>query len=319
MQPASELVRMPILLSFAIVYLVWGSTYLGIRIAVETMPPFFLTAVRFLVAGTVLLLYAWCRGITFPTLKQWKSSMIIGLCLSVLGNGLVVFAEQRIPSSIAALLIPSVAIWLTIFAWLFVEREAPSSNTLKGLFFGCIGVLMLSYHSLTDSALQAQPIDIAAMLLATFAWAVGTVYTRNADLPSSPVMMSAAQMFCGGIQLVGLSLLNGEWQTLDPSKWSTNSLWALAYLIVFGSIAAFSAYMYLAKRVPPQILGSYAFVNPIIALFLGAWLYQEPLSATALLSAACILLGVVYLLLGKSPTTSKRRLSLFRTQRPARS
>ena len=280
-----------IIAAFAAVYLIWGSTYLGIRIAVETMPPFLLSSIRFFSAGAILYILARFLGAPRPELKHWRAALIIGLGLSVRGNGLVVFAEKRLPSSIAALFIPSVPLWLLVFDWLWGSGKRPTWRAWTAVFMGFTGVGLLVSDSLSLSGYQIRILDVLAMLAATIAWAAGSIYSRHAKLPSSNLLVTGMQMLCGSFILFCVSLLLRE--PLQPQTWSADSILALAYLIVFGSLVAFTAYTFLLRNVEPSIVGTYAFVNPVIAMLLGSLLYAEPVSHTILLSALLIVGSVI--------------------------
>jgi drug/metabolite transporter (DMT)-like permease len=280
-----------ICLAFAAVYLIWGSTYLAIRIAVATMPPFLLSGLRFLTAGSILYIAARTLGAPRPRLKEWSAALFIGLSLTVMGNGFVVFAEKRLPSSIAALFIPVVPLWLLIFDWLWGAKIRPTWRAWCSVAMGFAGVGLLVADSFSLKGYNIRALDISAMLVATMAWAAGSIFSRYAKLPSSTLLVTGMQMLCGTVILFTLSFISGE--KIQPELWSEDSYYALAYLIIFGSLVAFTAYTFLLRNVHPSLVGTYAFVNPVIAMLLGSFLYGEPVSHTILLSALLIIGAVV--------------------------
>jgi len=302
--------KLIILASFTAIYLIWGSTYLAIRVGLETMPPFSMAAVRFLCAGVILYVLGRVSGAPAPTWQNWRSAAVIGIALTTLGNGLVVFAEQRVPSAFAALLIPLVSMWLTLFGWWSGEGIRPSRWALSGIALGLAGVGLLSAHSLSSDLLDVRLLDVSMLVFATLAWAYGTVYARQASgrglVSSSSVLSTGMQMLCGTLFLIALAWATGEGARIDPDAWSVRSFAALAYMIVFGSIVAFSAYTYLLQRIQPSVLGTYSFVNPLIAMLLGWAMYDEPIGGDTLIAACLILMGVACVLYGNARAARKR-------------
>lgn len=277
-------------LALAAVYLIWGSTYLGIRFALEGgIPPFLLGSTRFLVAGGVL--YAWLRwhGHAAPTRVQWRHLAVMGLLLLALGNGMVNVAEQSVSSGIAAVAVASAPIWMGVFARL--RGEHPTRAEWVGIGIGFCGVLWLNADALRAGAGWG----MLALLVAAVAWSFGSIWSRGRDLPS-PFMTAAGQMLCGGAIMVVLALLTGERVSAVPTA---KALAAWGYLVVFGSLIAFSAYIWLLRQVRPVLAGSYAYVNPVIAVLLGAWLAQERTTATELGAMAVILAGVAVITLAR--------------------
>jgi len=265
-----------IIAAFAAVYIIWGSTYLGIKYAIETLPPFTMAGVRFLVAGGLLYGWAWIQKTPAPTLTQWKNSTIIGALLLLIGNGVVVWAEHFIDSSIAALLITLEPIWVIIILWLF-QNKKPSIVLVVAMITGIGGMVLLTQGSLSGF----KSVDIRGVLgimFSTLAWAYGSLFTVKADIPSSPIQSTALQMITGGamLLLVGLSL--GETSTIHVEQFSFNSLAAFIYLIIFGSIVGYTAYSFLLKHAHPNHVSTYAYVNPVIAVYLGWALADEPVT-----------------------------------------
>lgn len=279
-----------VVFALALVYVIWGSTYLAIRFALEGgFPPFLLGGIRFVLAGTLLFAFLRLRGVAAPTLPQWRNAAVMGALLLVLGNGLVNFAEKSVPSGIAAVLVASVPLWMGIFAAL--RGEHPSRLEWTGTAVGFAGVLWLN-----AGGLQSGPvIGLVALLVASIAWSYGSVWSRGRDLPA-PLMTAAAQMLCGGVGMLGIGLASGERLYALPS---TGGLAAFAYLVVFGSLIAFSAYIWLLHHVRPALAGSYAYVNPVIAVLLGAGLAHERFGANELGAMALIVAGVVVISVAK--------------------
>jgi drug/metabolite transporter (DMT)-like permease len=242
--------------------------------------------IRFVVAGGGLFVFLRLRGAPMPTLKQWRSAVIVGVLLIVFGMGSVAMAEQSVSSGLAATLVATVPLWAMLFSMLW--RNFPARSEWIGVGLGLVGVAVLSL----EGNLQANPLGLALMLFATASWSLGSVWMRRLDMPHG-AMGNAAEMFCGGVILVVVGLLRGEQIADTPT---TNSLLALAYLITFGSLATLTAYMYLLKTVSPALATSYAFVNPAIALLLGVVIGGEQISGSALIALPIILLGIAFVL-----------------------
>ncbi len=281
---------LPVLFAFAAIYLIWGSTYLVIRYAIETIPPFLMSGTRFLIAGGLLFALLRWRGVARPTWSQWRATAILGILMMCGGNGLVTWAEQTVPSALAALLVTTVPLWMVTLDTLFFGGPRPGWRVILGLGLGLLGVGLLIGPA--DGAVE--PIGAAVLITATFLWAIGSLRARSAAVPESPWMTAALQMIGGGAVLVTLALFTGEWQQVDLSAISGRSLAAFAYLIVFGSIIALSAYVYLLRETTAASVATYAFVNPVIALFLG-WLVGEPLNGRSLIGATLVIGAVAFL------------------------
>ena len=280
-----------VLLTLAAVYLIWGSTYLAIRFALEGgFPPFLLGGVRFLIAGSLMFAFLRWRGVPAPTRAQWGNAAVMGVLLLLLGNGMVNLAETQVSSGLAAVAVASAPLWMGVFAAL--RGQHPSRIEWIGLGIGFLGVLWLN----AGSSLSASKLGMIALLVATLAWSFGSIWSRGRDLPS-PFMTSAAQMLCGGVAMCIVGALAGERFHGMPSA---HGIAAFAYLITFGSIIGFSAYIWLLHHVRPALAGSYAYVNPAIAVMLGAWLAGERFGMHELLAMGVILLGVVAITLAKA-------------------
>lgn len=278
-------------MALAAVYVIWGSTYLAIRYALEGgFPPFLLGGVRFLIAGGLMYAFLRWRGVDAPTRAQWGNAAVMGVLLLLLGNGMVNLAEQTVSSGMAAVAVASAPLWMGIFA--AMRGQHPSRMEWVGLGTGFLGVLWLNL----DSSLSASTVGLAALLVASLAWSFGSIWSRGRDLPA-PFMAAAAQMLCGGLAMCIVGATVGERFDGMPTA---HGLAAFAYLIVFGSIIGFSAYIWLLHHVRPALAGSYAYVNPVIAVALGAWLAHERFGPNELLAMGVILLGVVAITLAKS-------------------
>jgi drug/metabolite transporter (DMT)-like permease len=288
-----------VITAFLIIYIVWGSTYLAIRFGVETLPPFLMAATRFLLAGSVLFLWDRYRGAPMPTLPQWRSGAIIGGMLLVVGNGGVTWAEREIPSGVTALLVSTSPIWFVILDWLAFDGPRPTRRVVLGLAIGLCGVLLLIGP---DRILTGGGFSIAGiivLMMATVSWAGGSLYSRRASLPASPLMATAVEMLAGGAILLVVSTVAGEPFHLDPSQVSVVSLLSLGYLFVFGSLIGFTAYVWLLRVSTPARVSTYAYVNPVIAVVLGWTMGGEELSGRMILAAGVIVAGVVLIVMRK--------------------
>ncbi|WP_225765302.1 drug/metabolite exporter YedA [Stenotrophomonas sp. Marseille-Q4652] len=281
-----------VVLALFLVYVVWGSTYLAIRFALEggALPLTMVSGARFIVAGGLMYAVLRWRGVPAPTRAQWKNVAFMGLTLLLLGNGMVVLAERDVSSGLAATAVASVPLWMALFSALRGQRS--TRGEWAGIAIGFLGVVWLN----AGSSLTATPLGLVLLLIAPLGWAFGSVWSRGRDLPS-PFMTAAAQMLCGGVLLVACGLLRGERPHALPS---VDGLWAVAYLCVFGSIVAFTAYVWLLHNVRPALAVSYAYVNPVIAVMLGAWIGHERFSVNDMLAMAVILAGVVVLTLARA-------------------
>ncbi len=282
-----------ILLAFAIIYLVWGSTFLAIRVGVHEVPPFLLAGLRFFVAGAAM--YAWLRvtGTPNPTRRQWIGASLLGGMIFVVDYGCLFWAEQRVPSGIAAVVLATIPVFITLLEILLLRTLRLSIGLAFSLLLGIAGVAILMSNSLS---LRQAPIDrggAAALLLASFTWSVATVITRRTPLPESKPMSSATQMLAGGAQLFVFSALKGEFSTFHARAVSWNAWFALLYLIVAGSIVGFTAYVWLLHYESPTKVGTYAYVNPVIAVLLGYLFAGEALGARTMLGTLLVLISVV--------------------------
>ncbi len=282
-----------VITAFIALYLIWGSTYLGIRYAIETLPPFLMAGIRFIIAGGLLFGWMRLRGSEIPTRAHWKSAAIIGSLLLLGGNGGVTWAEQRVPSGIAALLVSLVPLWMVLLNWLRPGGVRPGLPLIAGLVMGLVGMALLVGIGDSDGGTEIDPVGIGAILIATFCWAIGSLYSQRATLPSSPLLTTGMEMLCGGVGLLLLGTVTGEWSRFDPAKVSATSIIAVIYLIIFGAIIAFTAYVWLLRVTTPARAATYAYVNPVVAVFLGWALAGEELTVRTIIAAAIIIAGVV--------------------------
>jgi drug/metabolite transporter (DMT)-like permease len=287
------------------VYLVWGSTYLVIRFAVETLPPFLSAGLRFLVSGLILLAWRYAAGDALPTLRQWRSAAIVGSLLLLGGNGLVCWAEQTVPSGVAALMIGAVPMFLVVADALRPKGAKPTGRVVTGLVMGFCGIYLLVGPSDFSLGLQWDVLGVVALLSAGPLWAIGSVYSKTADLPNSGLMTTGAEMLTGGFSLMIASGLSDEWTGFSFTQVSTHSWLALAYLTAFGSMVGFVAYIWLLQNAPIPLVATYAYVNPLVAVFLGNWFAQEPLTPR-ILSAGAIIIGAV-IFISRAPKSRARK------------
>ncbi|MGB3714395.1 MAG: drug/metabolite exporter YedA [Candidatus Promineifilaceae bacterium] len=287
-------------LAFASIYIIWGSTYLAIRIAIETMPPFLMAGFRFVIAGALLYVWAMARGEPRPSRIHLRPIIIIGGLLLLGGNGGVTWAEQTIPSGTAALLVATVPLWMVLLDWLRPGGSRPANRVFLGLGLGLIGVVLLIGPQEIAGGDRSTLVGSVVVILAALSWATGSIYSRSVQLPESPLVSTALEMLAGGALLFLAGTLAGEWGELDPSQISTRSLLSLAYLIFFGAIIAFTAYIWLLKVSTPARVSTYAYVNPVVAVFLGWAILDEALTSQTLIAAAVIVSAVVMITVYRS-------------------
>ncbi len=283
-------------LALIALYIVWGSTYLGIKIAIETIPPFFHAAIRFFVSGLILIIWQKAAGHPLPTRRQWISTAIIGTLLLLGGNGLVSWAEQFIPSGIAALIIGSVPMFLVIAEAIRPNGVKPTWVTILGLLIGFVGIFILVGPSeVSGSNEKLDTLGVIALLSACALWAAGSVYSKSADLPKSSLMTTGAEMLMGSLSLIIVSLLTGELNGWQVSEVSSRSLYGLTYLILIGSLVGFGSYVWLLQNAPISLVATYAYVNPIVAVLLGNWLGDEPLEPRIWIATMIIIGSVIFI------------------------
>lgn len=286
------------------IYIVWGSTYLAIRFAVETIPPFLMAGTRFFVSG--LILYVWRRlaGDPAPTPRQWRSAAVVGLLLLLGGNAVLSWAEQHVASGVAALIIGSIPLWIALIDALMPHGVKPDWKIVLGLLIGFGGIVLLVVSSGGQSSAEGMTLaGVGTLLLAALLWSIGSIYGRDADMPKSSLLGTGMEMLCGaaGIYLVSIPL--GEWKTVSFAAISTRSLLGLVYLIAAGSLIGFTSYSWLLRNAPVSLVATYAYVNPIVAIFLGAWLDAEVINLPIILSALIIISSVVVINTSKKTKT----------------
>ena len=274
-------------------YIVWGSTYLAIRFAIETIPPFLMAATRFLVAGSLLLCWMRLRGAPWPKPSEWREASIVGGLMLLGGNGGVCWAEQTVPSGVAALVVSTVPIWVVLLDWLWLRSGRPNTSTLFGLALGFGGVALLVRPGGAMHSGGAPVLGILVLVLASGLWAAGALYSRRARLPSSPWVAISMEMIAGGALLALAGIAVGEWRHVHLAEVTARSLLSLAYLVFFGSLIGFSAYLWLLKATTPARASTYAFVNPVVAVFLGWAFAGEAFPLRTMIAAAVALTGVV--------------------------
>jgi drug/metabolite transporter (DMT)-like permease len=289
-----------ILLAFAIIYFVWGSTYLAIRVGVSEMPPFLMAGLRFTAAG--LALYAWMRitGVASPSGREWRSAMVLGALMFLIDYACLFWAEQRIPSGLSAVILALIPVCLTILEIAVVRTQRLTMRLALGLLLGIAGVVVLMNPS---ASLGEAPLDhkgAIALLIACCGWSIGTVVTGKLTLPASKAMSAGAQMLCGGAQLLILAAVAGEFKHFRAQDVSARAWFSLIYLIIAGSIVAFTAYVWLLHYESPTKVGTYAYVNPVVAVILGAAFGGEIIGRRTLIGTALILVSVVVITMMKA-------------------
>lgn len=282
-----------LVLNFLAVYLLWGSTFYAMKVGIEGFPPLLLAGTRHLSVGLLMFpLMRWKTGIR-PTAQQWKTAAISGVLLLCVGNGGVCWAEMTVPSGIAALLVATVTLWMVVVDWLRPRGHRPSGRVLFGIVMGFVGMAILVGPSHLAHGARVESVGAAILVLASLAWACGSLWSKHGDLPSSPLLGVAMQGLCGGAALWIIGLFDGEVARFHPAAIPLRCWLALAYLFLFGSCIGFSAYLYILKKSTAAKVGTYAFVNPLVALLIGWVLAGEALSQRTLISAAVILTAVV--------------------------
>lgn len=284
--------RASVLAAFAAVYIVWGSTYLAIRYAVQTMPPLLMAGARFSVSG--LMLYGWARvrGAPKPTAVEWRVAALTGVLMLCLGNGSVGWAEQRIPSALAALIVAVVPLWMVLFDWVMPGGERPTVAVIAGVVVGLAGLVVLIGPEQVGASGPVDVVGALVLVAASMAWALGSVYNKRGARPESSTMSTGLQMLGGSVALVASGLALGEGHAASITHISAASWAGWLYLVTFGSLIGFTAYIYLLKEVSSAKASTYAYVNPVVALLLGWAIAGEAITPRTLIAAAVILGGV---------------------------
>lgn len=292
--------RTALVLAFAAIYLIWGSTYLAIRVAVGTMPPFLMAAARFLIAGALLLSFLKLRGAPWPSARQWRANVIIGTFLLLGGNGAVVWAEQYVPSGITALLIGVGPLFIVLTEWAWPGGSRPTATTMAALLLGFVGVAWLAAPWENAAHGGVHPGGVAAILVGCVSWGIGSIYSRHAKHGADPFIASSLQMLGGGATLLLTAGLHGDFAAFNVATISPASWKAFLYLIGAGSLVGFSTFVWLMKHSTPARVATYAYVNPVVAVFLGWLLLHEPINPRTLVSATIIVAAVVIITVDKT-------------------
>lgn len=292
--------RWRIVLAFAAVYLIWGSTYLAIHFAIETIPPYLMGGMRFLIAGGLLYGVLRWRGVKPPSGRQWRAALIVGGLLLFGGNGGVMLAEQFVPSSLAALIIATVPLWMVLLNWRWGDRARPNFGMAIGLGLGLLGIVLIAAPGQSVAEGAVDPIGLLILVLASLSWSIGSLYSRQAPLPANALLSTAMEMLMGGGLMMSAALLLGQGGQIRLDQVSVLSLVSVAYLVIFGSLIGFTAYVWLLKVSTPARVSTYAFVNPVVAVFLGWAFAGEALSPRVLIAAGIIILAVVLITLNQS-------------------
>jgi len=280
-----------IIIAFAALYLIWGSTYLGIRFAIETIPPFLMAGTRFLIAGLIMYAIAWSQGIVKSSWANWRTSLVIGACLLLGGNGGVTISEKYIDSGLAAVIVAVVPIYIVVLGWVTGMASRPTAVVWLGLVGGFVGVGILLGPSLRFSSNDAHgpAIGMSILLVSSFLWSAGSLYSRAAKHAASPFLTAAQQMICGGMLLLLTGALTGEMRRFHPGSVSILSVASFAYLVIIGAVVGYTAYIWLLRHCDPAKVATYAYVNPIVAVLLGAVFAGEILTMRTLIAAALII------------------------------
>jgi len=294
------------------VYVLWGSTFLAIRLAVDTIPPLLMAAGRWLLAGTVLYAYARLRGAEKPTFRHWRTALLMGALLVFFSNGGVTWAETRVPSGIAALFIASVSFWMVLLDWLRPGGSAPPARVALGVVIGFVGVALLGGRH--GEGLHVDPLGTAVLLFAALSWSVGSLASTRVPRPASPLLGAGMQMLVGGGYLLVSGLALGE--RVAPARVTLLSAGSLVYLSVAGSLIGFTVYLWLMRVAPPALVSTYACVNPVVAVFLGAVFLHEPVTPRMLVATAAIVGAVALVISARlKPADNK---AVLRCRTPAR-
>ncbi len=280
-----------VIVAFAALYLIWGSTFLGIRFAIETIPPFLMAGARFVAAGLIMYVIAWSQGIGKSTWANWRTSLIIGACLLLAGNGGVTISEQHIDSGLAALIVAIVPIYIVLLGWTTGMAPKPSPIVWLALIGGFVGVGILFGPALHFSSNDARhpAVGISILLVSSFIWSAGSLYSRTAKHAASPFLTAAQQMLCGGALLLLAGIVTRELPRFHPRSISILSLASFVYLVIIGAVVGYTAYIWLLRHCEPAKVATYAYVNPIVAVLLGAVFAGETLTMRTLIAASLII------------------------------
>ena len=295
-----------VIVAFGLVYVVWGSTYLAIRVGIESFPPLLLAGCRHLLTGLILYPVLRWKTRSRPTASHWRMSLITGFLLLAVGNGGVCLAERTVPSGVTALLVATVSLWMVVVDWLRPGGTRPGLRVTAGILLGFGGMLLLVGPKNIGGSGRVDPLGVGLLLMASFAWACGSVYSKHSGgLSGSPLMGVAMQSLAGGVALWIAGILTGEVRSLHLSLISVRSWVALGYLIAFGSMIGFTAYIFILKKSTATRVATYAFVNPVVALFLGWLIVGESINLRTMSAASVIMTAVLLVITAPHPTTSR--------------
>ena len=310
--------RTLVIIAFAALYLIWGSTYLGIRFSIETIPPFLMAGARFVLAGVIMYAIAWSQGIGKSNWANWRTSLIIGACLLLGGNGGVTISERYIDSGLAALIVAIVPIYIVLLGWATGMAPRPTPIMWMGLAGGFVGVAILfgpgvHFHSTTG---RNPAIGISILLVTSFIWSAGSLYSRVAKHAASPFLTAAQQMICGGMLLLFAGVVTGELPRFHPGSISMLSLGSFVYLVLIGAVVGYTAYIWLLRHCDPAKVATYAYVNPIVAVLLGMFFAGETVTVRTLIAAALII-GSVALIITAQQLRARVEPALSAAMEPA--
>ncbi|MGA2692808.1 MAG: EamA family transporter [Opitutaceae bacterium] len=294
--------RTAFILAFAAIYLIWGSTYLGIRVAVRTMPPFLMAGMRFAVAGSLIFGYLKLKGAAWPSARQWRDQAVIGIFLLLGGNGVVSWAEQVVPSGITCLILGASPLLVVLMDWVRPGGNRPTAGLLIGVAVGISGIVLLLGPSSIPAGSRPPLFGVAALFLSSASWWIGSFYSKHLHSRTPLMMASSMQMLCGCISMLLVGLILGEGSALRLTSISASSWTAFGYLVVAGSIVAFPVYVWLLEHSTPALVSTYAYVNPVVAVFLGWAILGEPLNFRILLAAIVIIGAVAIISIGRART-----------------
>jgi drug/metabolite transporter (DMT)-like permease len=297
--------RRALILAFAVIYLVWGSTYLGIRVAVESMPPFLMAGMRFAIAGVLLFSFLKMRGAAWPTLKQWKHQAVIGIFLLLGGNAVVSWAEQRTPSGIASLIIGASPVFMVALDWIRPAGKRPTFGLVAGVGVGIAGIALLLGPDAIPAGYRPPTLYLVALFGSALSWWIGSFYSKHTATGTPLAMGSAMQMVSGSLMMVLTGLLLGEGSAFSLSKITPQSWVAFSYLTIVGSLVAFPVYIWLLEHSTPAKVSTYAYVNPVVAVILGWAILGEPINLRIVLAAAVIIGAVAIITIGQARRPQK--------------
>src|SRR5213594_1168227 len=305
-----------VIVAFTALYLIWGSTYLGILFAIQSVPPFLMASARFLLAGLIMFAIARTQGPLRSTSAEWRTALIVGACLLLGGNGGVTLSEKFIESGLASLIVATVPIYITLLGWLSGMTPRPTPIVWVGLAGGFLGVAILLGPALRFSGSGRPAIGMSILLLSSFIWSAGSLYSRTVKHAASPFLGAAQQMFCGGLLLMLVGLFAGESKKFHPGNITTLSLGAFAYLVLIGAIVGYTAYFWLLRHCDPAKVATYAYVNPIVAVLLGTFFAGETVTVRTLVAAALII-GSVALIITAQQLGARVEPALSAAMEPA--